>query len=116
MVIATASPLLTNVSVTVTTIPLFGVQLSKIAGNCIEYDAKHDVANVFIVTSTGHTTIGAKVSLTVTVAPQVDELPLTSVTVKTTGFVTSTASAQSNDDGETVTVAIPQASFDPLFM
>ena len=51
-------------------------------------------------------------STTVTVAVQVEELPLTSVTVSKTPFAPT--SAQTNAVWSSDRVAIPQASFEPL--
>jgi hypothetical protein len=59
------------------------------------------------------TAVGATLSWIVTVAVQVDEFPFTSVTVSVTVF--APISEQSNEEGETESEAIPQASLEPLF-
>ena len=59
-------------------------------------------------------TTGVTVSFTVTVAVPVCTFPFTSVTVNVT--VLAPTFEQVNEVGETVTVAIPQASLELLFI
>jgi len=57
---------------------------------------------------------GAILSTTVTVAVQVETFPFTSVTVSVTVLLPTLA--QVNELGETITVAIPQLSLEPLLI
>ena len=60
------------------------------------------------------TAVGLVTSLTVTVAVQVETLPLTSVTVKVT--VLAPTLAHVKEEGETASEAIPHASELPLLI